>query len=111
MSTNNEKSSKYTKPQRIAALICVVLIVLLYLAALIFNILKFEWAQTVGRIALGATLVLPILTWVYIWLIGNLTRRHTIADFDFGGVPTDHSGARVDDDKAESETTDSDITR
>ena len=76
------KESKYTKPQRIGALISVILIVLLVISALVFNCLTYEWAKTAGRIALGCVLVLPLLTWLYIWLIGTLTHKHTIASFD-----------------------------
>ena len=91
-----EKESKYTRPQRIAALVCVILIVIAVIAALVLNLMPYTWAKTAGRIALGFVLVIPILTWVYIWMVGNLTRKHTIADFDFGGTPTDHSGILPD---------------
>ncbi len=87
--------SKYSMPQRIGAIVCVVLLVLIYIAALVFNLLDVSWAQTVGRIALISTFVLPLLAWFYIWMIGNVFRKHTIADFDLGGVPTNHSGATI----------------
>ena len=80
---NGALASKYTKGQRIAALICIAIIVLLYLATLVFAIIKADWAKVCLRIGLGCTLVLPILTWVYIWMIGKLTKKKTIADFNF----------------------------
>lgn len=83
--------SKYTKPQRIAALICLIFIALLYLATLVLLFIQGEWAKLALRIALGATLVLPILTWIYIWCFGKILHKHTIADFDLLGVPTDNS--------------------
>lgn len=75
--------SSYTKPQRIASLICVILIGLLYVATLVLSLLKAPVYKNLFKIALGATLVLPILTWVYIWMIGKLTKKKTIADFHF----------------------------
>lgn len=96
LTMSEPNKSAYSKPQRIAAIVCIVLIVLVYLAALICNILQFSWAQTLGRIALGCTLILPALTWCYIWMIGKIFRKHTIADFDLLGQPTDHTGASID---------------
>lgn len=75
--------SKYSKPQRIAALVCVILIVLMYLFTLILSLLKAPWAKTLFRVSLGCTLVLPLLAWIYIWMYGKLTHKDTIADFHF----------------------------
>jgi len=76
-------TSSYTKGQRIAAIVCLCLIVLLYLATAVLAFIKTPFAKQMFRVTLGATLVLPILTWVYIWLIGRLTHKRTIADFRF----------------------------
>ena len=75
--------SQYTKGQRIAALACIVLIVLMYVASLVLALIKAPWAKTMLRVSLGCTLGLPILAWGYIWMIGKLTRKKTIADFNF----------------------------
>lgn len=75
--------SSYSKGQRIASLTCVVLIGLMYVLTLIFALIKAPWAGTMFRVSLGCTLVLPILAWVYIWMIGKLTHRDTIAEFHF----------------------------
>ena len=87
--------SKYSKKQRVAALICVVLIALMYLSTLVFALLKFDWAKYMFRVSMGCTLVLPILAWIYIWMIGKLTHRATIADLNIGGQPTNHDGIVV----------------
>lgn len=76
-------ASKYTKPQRIAALVCVCLIGAVYAATLILAFINGPVAKSLLKIALGCTLVLPILTWIYIWMIGKLTHKDTIADFHF----------------------------
>lgn len=75
--------SKYSKGQRIASMVCVVLIALVYIITLVAALLKTPWANTMFRISLGCTLVLPILTWIYIWMIGELTHKDTIASFHF----------------------------
>lgn len=93
--TQPETTSRYSKPQRIGALVCVILIVLIYIVALIASFFSSEAGKTIARIAIGCTLVLPLLTWAYIWMIGKLTHRHTIADFDLLGIPTNHEGETV----------------
>lgn len=92
---DNKMESKYTKGQRVAAMVCVIIIVLMYISTVVFALLKFDWAKYMLRVSLGCTLVLPILAWIYIWMIGKLTHRHTIADFDIGGHPTNHDGLVV----------------
>lgn len=80
---NTEFKSKYTKKQRAGAIVCLGLIALLYIATIVFTIMGTEFAKTMLRISLGCTLVLPILTWVYIWIIGSLNKKDTIASFHF----------------------------
>lgn len=75
--------SRYSKGQRIAALVCIAVIVLMYLSTLVFSLLKFEWAGKMFRVSLGMTLVLPVMAWLYIWMIGKLRHKDTIADFKF----------------------------
>ena len=91
MSEEKKFESQYTKPQRIAAIICVILIIMAFIATLVLNMIGSEWAINAGKVALGCLFVLPILAWVYIWMIGHIFHKHTIADFDFFGKPTDHS--------------------
>ena len=68
------------KGKRIAALICVILLVLLYVATLVVSLLDFEGSDQLFASCIVATIVLPILLWVYIWLYGKVTRKDTIAD-------------------------------
>lgn len=76
-------TSRYSKKQRVGAIACLCIIALLYLVTLVCTFIKTDAARTLLRISLGCTLVLPILTWVYIWMVGKLTRKDTIADFHF----------------------------
>lgn len=68
---NSPKTSKYTKGQRIAALICVILLVLLYLITLLFAILDFDGSDRLFAVSLMATIGVPILLWIYIWVYGK----------------------------------------
>lgn len=67
-------------PKQIAAIICVILLVLLYLATLVVAILDFPGSDRMFAACLTATVGLPILLWIYIWTYGRFTGRHTIAD-------------------------------
>lgn len=73
----------YSKAQRRGALVCAIIIALLYLVTLILSLFKTPIASTLFRISFGCTLVLPCLTWCYIWMMGKLTHKKTIADFNF----------------------------
>ena len=81
--TGAKFESKYTNGQRMAATVCVAIIVLLYVLTLVLTFINRDWANNLVKISLGCTLVLPCLTWIYIWMIGKLTHKKTIADFNF----------------------------
>lgn len=68
------------KPKQIAAIICIVLLVLLYIATLVVSLLDFPGSDRLFAACLLATIGLPILLWIYIWLYGRYTSRPTIAN-------------------------------
>lgn len=68
------------KPKQIAAIICIVLLVLLYVATLVVSLLDFPGSDQLFIACLTATIGLPILLWVYIWIYGRLTQKSTIAE-------------------------------
>ncbi len=68
------------KPKQIAAIICIILLVLLYVAALVVSLLDFPGSDKLFAACLIATVGLPILLWIYICLYGRLTQRSTIAE-------------------------------
>lgn len=74
--------SKYSKKQRVGAVVCLSLIALLYLVTIVCTIIQSPAAKSILRVSLGATFVLPLLTWIYIWMIGRLTKKSTIADLN-----------------------------
>lgn len=69
----------YSKHQRRAALAGVILLVLLYAATFISAILNFDGAENLFKSCLFATVAVPILLWIYIWLYGAITKKRTIA--------------------------------
>lgn len=66
--------------KQIAAMICVILLVLLYVLTLIVAVLDFPGSDRMFAACLTATIGLPILLWIYIWMYGRFLDRHTIAD-------------------------------
>lgn len=68
------------KPRQIAAIICIVLLVLLYVATLVVSLLDFPGSDKLFAACITATIGLPILLWVYIWLYGRLTSKTSIAE-------------------------------
>lgn len=87
----------YSKKQRIAALCGIILLVALYLFTLIAAIFNFDETGNLLKACLIATVTIPILIWVYIWLYGMWTQKHTTASFDF------MEGAKKDLDKQKNE--------
>lgn len=77
------QSSRYTKAQRIGALATVIFIGVCALTMLVLSFVGAEWSHKVVRGLLGAIIVLPVLAWIYIWMVGRMAHKKTIADFNF----------------------------
>ena len=58
----------YQKTKRILALLAVVSILLLYAAVFVLSFMKGEQAGNLLMIAITATIVLPVLLYIYLWL-------------------------------------------
>lgn len=78
-------SGKKVTSKQVVAIIGIVLLVLMYVATLIAAIADSSASGRLFWMCLYATVVIPILIWVYTWVYGKLTRKHTFADFDLGG--------------------------
>lgn len=70
----------YSKKQRIAAMIGIILLALLYVATFISSLLSFDGADKLFKACLFASVAMPILLWIYIALYGKMTNKKTIAD-------------------------------
>ncbi len=86
------KNRRRTTPRQIAAIIAIVLLVLLYLSTLIAALFDSTSSGTFFRLSLIGTFTIPLITWVYIWMYGKLTGKHSMAD------PPEEGGAPEKDD-------------
>lgn len=84
MENQNNKETlhgrKKVTSKQVVALIGVILLVILYIVTLIVAI--FDNSDS-GKWFMGcilATVAVPLLIWIYTWMYGKLTGRHTIAD-------------------------------
>lgn len=75
----NERTKKKTSKQ-IVAILGIVLLAAMYVATLLAAIFDTSGAGTMFRICLSATFAIPLLLWIYIWLYGKITGKHTMAD-------------------------------
>ena len=77
------KEKKKRTPKQIGALICVIILVGMYLLTLIVACLDFPGAENWFAACLFATIGLPILLWVYLWLYKLMKdkRDHDNPDF------------------------------
>lgn len=73
-------SRKKITSKQVVALIGVILLVLLYIAALIVAIFDNSDSGKWFMSCIFATVAVPLLIWIYTWMYGKLTGRHTIAD-------------------------------
>ena len=90
MNDKNVKKRKTTSKQ-IVALGGVILLVAMYLVTLIVAIFDQDSSGRLFQACLVATIAIPLLVWVYIWMYGKLTGKHTMADLDLGGDALENS--------------------
>ena len=64
--------NKKRTPKQIAALICVVILVCMYIVTLIVACLDFLGSGKLFAACLLATIGLPILLWIYMWLYSRI---------------------------------------
>ena len=76
----NEKPKM--NPKRIAALVAVILLVALYVVTLFVAIFAPAEGNNLFAVCLMATIAVPLLAWVYIWLYGQITGKKTMADLN-----------------------------
>lgn len=84
-SSGTDKTGKKITSKQVVAIIGILLLVLMYLATLITAIVDSSASGRLFWICLYATVAIPLLVWVYTWMYGKLTRKHTFADFELGG--------------------------
>ncbi len=72
---SRKENSKKRTPKQIGALLCVFLLIGLYIFTLIAACLDFPGADRLFAACLIASVGLPILLWIYIWLYGIMKDR------------------------------------
>ena len=78
--TSSVNTAKKVTSKQIAAIIGIVLLVLLYVVTLIVAFIDTSASGTLFLLCLFATIAVPVLIWIYTWMYGKLTGRHTFAD-------------------------------
>jgi len=66
MNEENKPKSSYTKGQRIAAMIGVILLLVMYIVTLISALTTSPNTPALFKMCLGASVILPIIFWFYI---------------------------------------------
>lgn len=66
--------------KRTAAIIGIIVLLSVYLITFVLAFLDFPGSDRLFCIGIGATILVPILVWFYIWVYGKLTHTKTIAD-------------------------------
>ena len=84
MANQNQDQNPKNKmtAKRIAAILGIVLLFGLYIVTLIVAIVDRGSSGKLFMACLIATVVVPLLLWIYIWMYGVMTNKHTIASFD-----------------------------
>jgi amino acid transporter len=78
---DNTENRRITSKQ-IAAWIGIILLSALYIITLLVAIFDTSSSGKLFALCLFATVAIPLLIWIYTWMYGKLTGKHTIADFD-----------------------------
>lgn len=78
----NNSNKTGMNPKRIAAIAGIVLLAALYVITLIVAIADKSASGTWFFLCLIGTVTIPLLVWIYTWMYGMLTQKHTIASFD-----------------------------
>ena len=81
----NEKQTKKHKwtSKRIVALLGVILLVALYIVTLFVAIFVPDQSGNMLKCCFLATIAIPTLIWIYIWMYGKLSGKHTLADPEY----------------------------
>ncbi len=93
-----KESSKMT-PKRIAAIVALVLLGLLYIGTFFVALFAPVDKGNLFAACLMATIAVPLLAWIYIWLYGQMTGKKTIADLNL--MQTDEETSATEDEPFE----------
>lgn len=101
-SSGSTQHSHKRTPKQVAALICVILLAAMYIVTLVVAFLDLGDAGRLFAGCLLATIALPILLWIYIWLYGVYRSKHNMASLDMLHSDT-YTGTNLEPDSTVSE--------
>lgn len=83
MPKNNQPSpKKKITSKQVVAMGGIILLVLLYIITLIVAFIDNSASGKMFALCLFASIAIPFLIWIYVWMYGKLTNKKTFADFD-----------------------------
>lgn len=88
---SKDTAKKKITSKQVVALIGVALLAVLYIITLIVAIVDNSSSGRWFWMCLFATMAVPLLIWIYTWIYGKLTGRHTIADLYEKDNPTNET--------------------
>lgn len=84
MDNKNQSPKKKITSKQVVAMGGIILLVLLYLITLIVAFVDQSASGKLFALCLFASIAIPFLIWIYVWMYGKLTNKRTFADFDAG---------------------------
>ncbi len=85
--SENQNQNSTSGPKRMAALLAIVFLVLLYIILLIAAIFDPTAGGKFFLIALFATVAVPLVLWIYLWMYARFTGGKAIGDPETPQVP------------------------
>ncbi len=76
----NKKEKKKMTSKQIVAWIGIIALIAMYLITLVVAIVNPGEGGRLFQACLVATIAVPFLIWVYVWMYGKLTQKKTFAD-------------------------------
>ena len=96
-----KKDNSKMTPKRMAAIVALVLLVLLYVVTFFVALFAPVDKGNLFAACLMATIAVPLLAWIYIWLYGQMTGKRTMADLNLmQGEDADVTDAETSDRKS-----------
>lgn len=77
-----QKKGTANRVRQVAAIIGIILLVAMYVVTLIAACMGSDSTGRLFRLCLGMTIAVPIFLWIFIWCVGVLTRKGSMADMD-----------------------------
>ncbi|MCD7836664.1 MAG: hypothetical protein LUG83_08490 [Lachnospiraceae bacterium] len=77
---DKKKANSKITSRRIVAWAGIILLLALYIITLIAAIFDKSSSGKLFALCLLATIAIPLLIWIYTWLYGKITGKHTITD-------------------------------